>query len=129
VGTLNQETTNPPSRWQLGLDLCLLACAPQDFDTAVLDGSRYVALGELKGGIDPAGADGHWQTARTALLRIRDAFSKLNLSPASTFVGAAIVSGMADEIWTQLGNGTLTNAANLTDDTQLASACRWLIDL
>jgi len=111
------------------IDLCLLACTPQAFDTAVLNGSLYVALGELKGGIDPAGADEHWKTARTALLRIRDAFSKLNLAPASVFVGAAIVSSMADEIWTQLGNGTLTNAANLTDDSQLASVCRWIIDL
>ncbi len=111
------------------IDLCLLACVPQDFDTAVLNGALYVALGELKGGVDPAGADEHWKTARTALLRIRDAFSKLNLAPASVFVGAAIVSGMADEIWTQLADGTLTNAANLTDDSQLASVCRWIIDL
>lgn len=111
------------------IDLCLLACTSQDFHTAVLDGSLYVALGELKGGIDPAGADEHWKTARTALLRIRDAFSKLNLAPASVFVGAAIVNSMADEIWTQLGDGTLTNAANLTDDSQLASVCRWIIDL
>lgn len=111
------------------IDLCLLACTHQDFETAVLNGSLYVALGELKGGIDPAGADEHWKTARTALLRIRDAFSNLNLAPASVFVGAAIVSSMADEIWTQLRDGTLTNAANLTDDSQLASVCRWIIDL
>jgi hypothetical protein len=111
------------------IDLCLLACTPQNFETAVLDGSLYVALGELKGGIDPAGADEHWKTARTALLRIRDAFSNLNLAPASVFIGAAIVSSMADEIWTQLENGTLTNAANLTDDSQLASVCRWIIEL
>ena len=111
------------------IDLCLLACTPQNFDTAVLDGSLYVTLGELKGGIDPAGADEHWKTARTALLRIRNAFSKIDLAPASVFVGAAIVSSMADEIWTQLGDGTLTNAANLTDDNQLASVCRWIIDL
>jgi Restriction endonuclease BsobI len=111
------------------IDLCLLACLPQDFDIAVVEGSRYLALGELKGGIDPAGADEHWKTARTALLRIREAFSMLNLAPASVFVGAAIVSSMADELWTQLGNGTLTNAANLTNDHQLAALCRWLIDL
>jgi hypothetical protein len=111
------------------IDLCLLACMPQDFAIAVVEGSRYIVLGELKGGIDPAGADEHWKTARTALLRIRAAFSTLNLTPASVFVGAAIVSSMADEIWTQLGNGTLTNAANLTDDNQLAAVCRWIIDL
>lgn len=102
---------------------------PNDFEKAVLDGSQYVMLGELKGGIDPAGADEHWKTARTALLRIREAFSKSSLAPASVFIGAAIVESMATEIWTQLGDGTLTNAANLTDDNQLASVCRWIIDL
>lgn len=111
------------------IDLCLLACTPQDFDKVVLDGSRYVMLGELKGGIDPAGADEHWKTARTALLRIRQAFSKISLAPASVFIGAAIVESMATEIWIQLEDGTLTNAANLTDDNQLASMCRWIIDL
>src|SRR5215210_5013030 len=90
---------------------------------------RYVALGELKGGIDPAGADEHWKTARTALLRIREAFSSHGLAPASFFVGAAIVKGMAEEIWTQLENGALTNAANLTDANQVASLCRWLVNL
>lgn len=118
-----------PSIVGKNIDLCLLACTPQDFDTAAQDGSLYVALGELKGGVDPAGADEHWKTARTALLRIRDAFSKLGLAPASLFIGAAIVTGMANEIWTQLEDGTLTNAANLTDDAQLASICRWIIDL
>jgi Restriction endonuclease BsobI len=111
------------------IDLCLLSCIPQDFDKVVLEGSRYVMLGELKGGIDPAGADEHWKTARTALVRIREAFSKISLAPASMFIGAAIVESMATEIWTQLGDGTLTNAANLTDDNQLASVCRWIIDL
>lgn len=111
------------------IDLCLLACMPNDFEMAVLDGSLYVMLGELKGGIDPAGADEHWKTARTALLRIREAFSKISLSPASVFIGAAIVESMATEIWTQLGDGTLTNAANLTDENQLASVCRWIVDL
>jgi hypothetical protein len=111
------------------IDLCLLACIPQDFDKVVLDGSRYVMLGELKGGIDPAVADEHWKTARTALLRIREAFTKISLAPASLSIGAAIVESMATEIWTQLGDGMLTNAANLTDDNQLASVCRWIIDL
>ncbi len=118
-----------PAIVRKNIDLCMLACQPQDVDTAAANGSLYVALGELKGGIDPAGADEHWKTARTALLRIRDAFSKLDLTPALIFIGAAIVTSMADEIWTQLENGTLTNAANLTDENQLASICRWLIDL
>jgi hypothetical protein len=111
------------------IDLCLLACTHQNFDIATIDGSLYVALGELKGGIDPAGADEHWKTARTALLRIRNAFSKINLAPASLFVGAAIVKSMADEIWLQLEDGTLTNAANLTNDSQFTSVCNWIIEL
>lgn len=69
---------------------------------------NYVSLGELKGGIDPAGADEHWKTGNTALQRIRNAFFKLNLEPMTFFVGAAIENAMATEIWEQLENGTLS---------------------
>lgn len=90
---------------------------------------KYLALGELKGGIDPAGADEHWKTARTALGRIRDAFSKAGFHPHTFFVGAAIEKKMATEIWEQLENGSIENAANLTDDAQVASISRWLCNL
>lgn len=89
----------------------------------------YIALGELKGGIDPAGADEHWKTASTALKRIRDGFAKLSLSPQTFFVGAAIERAMAIEIWNQLEDGSLSNAANLTSDMQVASLSRWLCNL
>ncbi|MEG3976185.1 AvaI/BsoBI family type II restriction endonuclease [Microcoleus sp. herbarium8] len=36
---------------------------------------------------------------------------------------------MAGEIWHQLENGTLTNAANLNEENQVASICRWLCNL
>ncbi|HZO86978.1 MAG TPA: AvaI/BsoBI family type II restriction endonuclease [Chthonomonadaceae bacterium] len=58
------------------IDLSMLQCTPNELTAG---GSKrpelYLALGELKGGIDPAGADEHWKTARTALSRIRSAFS------------------------------------------------------
>lgn len=90
---------------------------------------NYVALGELKGGIDPAGADEHWKTADTALARIRSSFSRFSVAPSLFFVGAAIEKSMAKEIYRQLEQGILTNAANLTDENQLASICSWLCDL
>jgi hypothetical protein len=86
----------------------------------------YLALGELKGGIDPSGADEHWKTARAALDRIREAFSNARHSPYTFFIGAAIEKRMAVEIWDQLENGLLTNAANLNDPNQIASVSRWL---
>jgi hypothetical protein len=89
----------------------------------------YIALGELKGGIDPAGADEHWKTAQTALDRVREGFSKAGFSPYTFFIGAAIEKGMASEIWTQLKSGTLTNAANLNEVNQVASISRWLCTL
>lgn len=93
----------------------------------ILDDARnYLSIGELKGGIDPAGADEHWKTANTALERVRNAFE--NQIPL-IFVGAAIESAMAIEIFTQYQNGTLANCANLTNDEQLASACEWLVSL
>jgi type II restriction enzyme len=111
------------------VDLCLLDCTPEDISTAFKNPSLYIALGELKGGIDPAGADEHWKTARTSLTRIQKAFSKKSFSPYLFFVGAAIENSMADEIWDQLKKGTLSNAANLTNADQVASLCGWLCSL
>lgn len=110
------------------IDLCLLkgdhrSITKQDFKNPKI----YITLGELKGGIDPAGADEHWKTARTALDRIHKAFQKYTAT--TFFIGAAIESKMATEIWTLLKNGTIANAANLTDDNQIAAISRWLCAL
>ncbi|MEQ8468807.1 AvaI/BsoBI family type II restriction endonuclease [Coleofasciculus sp. E1-EBD-02] len=117
------------------VDLCLLNCSPQELATKKLAKATYklptvyLALGELKGGIDPAGADEHWKTARSALQRINQAFMTHGLKPHTFFIGAAIENKMAGEIWHQLEEGTLTNAANLTNDNQLASISGWLCSL
>lgn len=108
------------------VDLCLLNTNPQGLDTALKNPAFYLALGELKGGIDPQGADEHWKTAGTSLNRIRAAFASHGISPSTFFVGAAIVQRMAVEIWSQLESGTLANAANLTEADQAASLCRWI---
>jgi hypothetical protein len=112
------------------IDLSLFNCNAEDLtkDTRK-NPTSYIALGELKGGIDPAGADEHWKTARTALNRIHEAFKKHKLRPHTFFIGAAIEAKMASEIWTLLKRGTLGNAANLTDEDQIASITRWLCGL
>lgn len=91
--------------------------------------SRFLALGELKGGIDPAGADEHWKTANSALNRIKNSFAKKKLNPSTFFIGAAIESTMAIEIFKQLQSGVLHNAANLTNDDQLTNVCNWIVNL
>lgn len=114
------------------IDLCLLNLAPTEFNfkrNQKIDGNHYIALGELKGGIDPAGADEHWKTANSALGRIRNAFMKAKCSPLLFFIGAAIEQSMADEIFTQLEMGQMANAANLTNDEQLMSISKWLVTL
>lgn len=112
------------------VDLCLFNCTPEAYINGIhKTPAAYVALGELKGGIDPAGADEHRKTARTALSRIRSAFAKKKLTPHTFFIGAAIAANMATEIWEMLEKGTLENAANLTDDDQIASVTRWLCSL
>lgn len=112
------------------VDLSLLNLAPQELSAAQLEMPNvYIAFGELKGGIDPAGADEHWKTARSALERIRRAFAKLGITPQTFFVGAAVEKKMADEIWHQLEEGELSNAANLNDENQVASLARWLTSL
>ena len=47
----------------------------------------------------------------------------------TSFIGAAIEPTMAKEIFEQLENGTLANAANLTKNNQLIEYCNWLIEL
>ena len=89
----------------------------------------YVALGELKGGLDPAGADEHWKTANSALERIRKGFARKRKKPQTFFVGATIENSMASEIYKQLRSGTLNSAANLTNDDQLTSTCEWILNL
>ena len=117
------------------VDLCLFDCSPQEIifsqksNSAHQISNKYIALGELKGGIDPAGADEHWKTANSALERIRKAFLKESCNPKTFFIGAAIEKAMAQEIYQQLKKRTLANSANLTNEKQIVSLCSWLIDL
>ena len=112
------------------IDMCLLNCSADEIKSETYRiPEKFIAFGELKGGIDPAGADEHWKTAQTALTRIRTAFASQNLSPYLFFIGAVIADSMAQEMWNQLEDGTLKNAANLTNPDQVASLANWLVDL
>jgi hypothetical protein len=109
------------------IDLCLFNSAPDNLDETKAE--SYVALGELKGGIDPAGADEHWKTAKSALDRIRKSFMRGKQNPHTFFIAAAIEKKMATEIWDELQQGILSNAANLNDENQVASISHWLCNL
>lgn len=111
------------------VDICLYRCTPESYDsgTIVHFDECAIMFGELKGGIDPAGADEHWKTGNSALERIRTAFDKYNIK--TSFIGAAIEKKMATEIFEQLENETLSNAANLTNNEQLTNYCEWLVRL
>lgn len=100
---------------------------------SAIDGSLerpidYVACGELKGGIDPAGADEHWKTAKTALTRIETIFQgKKIVIPSLFFIAAAIESSMAEEIYLLLDVGWLKGAANLNYDNQFNEVVNMMI--
>ena len=112
------------------IDICLFDCSYESPSPEIIRSPQhYIALGELKGGIDPAGADEHWKTARSAIERIKRAFKKSQLNPKTFFVASAIEKSMANEIWNLLSDGDLDNAANLTDDQQLDSIARWICSL
>jgi type II restriction enzyme len=113
------------------IDICLFNADIKDYNNGEIVNTpeKILMLGELKGGIDPAGADEHWKTGNTALNRIRTAFAQQNLKIETSFIAAAIEKKMANEIFSQLQNGTLSNAANLTIDEQLISYCDWLLKL
>lgn len=143
--SVNDESTAKAIRWRNGsyermlvhnvnvpgvsknVDIVMFNKATRGVEAKVLapilsDQKNYVVMGELKGGIDPAGADEHWKTARAALDRIRSTFKKVYIA----FVGAAIEKAMAEEIYAQLQTGMLDYAANLTNDNQLSAFCDWL---
>lgn len=129
------ETENETKKGYKNVDICLLNGKPERVFpkskkiSIIKDSSTYIALGELKGGIDPAGADEHWKTANSALDRIRRSFAMLGQTPALFFIGNAIENSMANEIWNQLADGRLANAANMTDENQIVSLVDWLISL
>lgn len=86
------------------------------------------ACGELKGGVDPAGADEHWKTARAALDRIENMYTQNNLNPPELyFIGAAIETSMAIEIFQDLQTGKLHGAANLMKPQQLREVVELII--
>ena len=111
------------------VDICLYRGDKNDFDGGAIvnDNNRAIMFGELKGGIDPAGADEHWKTGNTALSRIRSAFNDYSVKTA--FLGAAIEKSMANEIWLQLCNQTLSNAANITCEEQFIDFSEWVVSL
>jgi len=51
------------------------------------------------------------------------------LQVLTSFIAAAIEKKMAMEIFEQLKNETLSNAANLTVDTQVVHYCKWLMEV
>lgn len=111
------------------IDICLFNGSTSDFNggSIVNEPSKAIMFGELKGGIDPAGADEHWKTGNSALERIRNAFREYSIS--TSFIAAAIEPNMAFEIFGQLSSGTLSCAANITVDNQLTEYCDWIIKL
>lgn len=114
------------------VDLSLFSCKKEAYNQSILvgDDDKAIMFGELKGGIDPAGADEHWKTGNSALNRIREGFSRVGYNKIKTsFVAAAIEQAMAEEIFEQLQKGILTNATNLTNNNQLIEYCNWLIEL
>lgn len=131
----DDDETGEARKGGKNVDICLLHSTPDHFRSkvkrpkVVRDAELYVALGELKGGIDPAGADEHWKAASAHLGRIRRSFAALPATPQIFFVGNAIESSMAGEIWNQLESGELANAANLTEDRQVVSLVSWLCNL
>jgi type II restriction enzyme len=113
------------------IDLCLFNCNHEHYANGdiVSQVTAAIMLGELKGGIDPAGADEHWKTASTALDGIRNSFRNGNPSIQTSFIGAAIENSMAEEIFSQLQTQKLSFAANLTKPEQVYEYCKWLLSL
>lgn len=105
------------------IDLCLIGCSPENLSDRT---TACLAAGVMNRTTASTGFDEHCETAGSALRRIKSAFAKHKAQPKIFFVGAAVATKMAAEIWTMFKKGDLDNAANLTDDNQLAAITRWL---
>lgn len=117
-----------PKLIEKSVDVILLAGREGASEIMLLEEpGSYLACGELKGGIDPAGADEHWKTANSALNRIRKVFGRN--CPPLFFIGAAIEASMAKEIFRELQKEKLAHAANLTVDAQVQDLASWLVSL
>ena len=89
----------------------------------------YIICGELKGGVDPAGADEHWKTGFSALNRIDKIFTDYNKKrPILIFLGSAIASFMAGEIFHLLEKKWLGAAANINNNLQLQEVVNLIIE-
>lgn len=112
------------------VDMILLDSSTASAEAHLLhEHKSYLACGELKGGIDPAGADEHWKTARSAIDRVAEVFASKRKKPALFFVGAAIEEAMAVELFHWLQSGKLKYAANLTVLRQVTDLISWLVEL
>lgn len=113
------------------IDIGLFACSHDEYNKACVvdDISLHLMFGELRGGIDPAGADEHWKTANTALERIRTVYANRKNGIRTSFVAAAIERNMAEEIFLQLSSHKLDMAANLTKSGQIYEYCKWMLTL
>ncbi|MCE2434923.1 MAG: hypothetical protein J4F29_18660 [Candidatus Latescibacteria bacterium] len=98
-----------------------------DVSALLREKENYILCGELKGGIDPAGADEHWKTARSALDRIAESFA--TQAPELVFIGAAIEESMGQEIIQRMEKGKLAGVANLCKPQQIERLVNWLVDL
>ncbi|MBS0015962.1 MAG: type II site-specific deoxyribonuclease [Arthrospira sp. SH-MAG29] len=68
----------------INVDLCLFNLDSTELvvnKSTEINVQSILALSELKGGIDPAGADEHWKTAQASLNRIRQALYQVGYSP------------------------------------------------
>lgn len=111
------------------IDMIIVKSTSRDRE-ALKNPDLYRGCVEIKSGIDPAGADEHWKTARSALERIIKSFSKENKQPPELgFIGAAIETSMAVEIFSWLNDDKLQCAANMLHDDQLDYFVDWLVNL
>lgn len=93
------------------------------------DARNFLAVGELKSGIDPGGADEHFKTAGSAMVRLRNRFIPFGVQVRTFLVVAAVARAMAVEIFASLQSGELIHAANFTNEEQVNDLTSWLTSL
>ncbi len=109
----------------------LLVSADSEKEAKILaraDASCWLAFGELKSGIDKAGADERWKTASGMIHWTRRNLRGYKSVPIF-FAATTIVPTMAKEILSELRTGKLAFVSNMTKSDQRAALTDWLTGL
>jgi len=113
------KCSNPPRtlHWNVKIP------GQRNFDLVISKSTTLISVLEIKSGIDPAGADEHWSTASSKLLKLHQAMPSLKCG----FAGAVIVDSTRREIAEGIKRKELVCGININSDIEIEKGLKILL--